>query len=93
VWCSARDLADEMVAAARADRVTSYGSSFAADPRPVCIEHLEDLRGKPRTRHELRHLLQHAAERRPVLLSLTRSRNDADVLAWLRSWAEVHCVG
>lgn len=93
VWCSARDLADEMVAATRADRLKSYRSGFVADPRPVCIEHLEDLRGKPRTRDELRHLLQLASARRPVLLSLTRSRNDADVLSWLRSWAEVHCLG
>ena len=67
----------------------SYSAALIGDRRPLCVEHLEDLRGKPRTREELRLLLTRAALRRPVLLTLTRARRDRDVLRWLRGWAEV----
>jgi len=55
----------------------------------VVVEHLEDLRGKPRTRAELCFLLKTASQRRPVLLTLTRARRDGEVLRWLRGWADV----
>jgi hypothetical protein len=53
------------------------------------VEHLEDLRTKPRTREELGRLLGRAATRRPILLTLTRTKGDAEMLAWLRARAEV----
>jgi chromosomal replication initiation ATPase DnaA len=89
VWCPAVDLAGLLVEAVRSDRYAALRASIAADPQPLVVEHLEDLRGKPRTRAELRSLLEAASRRRPVVLTLTRARSDGDVFRWLRRWAEV----
>jgi chromosomal replication initiation ATPase DnaA len=92
VWYSAVDLVSELIDAIRTDRHEECRRHLETDPRPVCIEHLEDLRGKARTRHELRHVLQGASARRAVVLTLTRSRDDAEVLDWLRSWAHLYSL-
>jgi hypothetical protein len=78
-----------MADAIREGRYQSYRAALSADDRPLYVEHLEDLRGKPRTRMELRSLLEAATRRRAVLLTLTRSRGDRDVLRWLRGWVEL----
>jgi hypothetical protein len=36
----------------RGDRYRAFTNALAVDPRPLVIEHLEDLEGKPRTREE-----------------------------------------
>ncbi len=87
VWCSAFDMANGLADAIRGGAEGRYSAALSADPRPLCVEHLEDLREKPRTREELRRLLRRAARRRPVLLTLTRTRGDAELVRWLRSWA------
>jgi chromosomal replication initiation ATPase DnaA len=92
IWYSAFDLTQELVEAIREDRLSSYRASFDEGRHPLCVEHLEDLREKPRTREEFRRLLQRAARQRPVLLTLTRAPGDAEVLRWLRSWAELHSL-
>jgi chromosomal replication initiation ATPase DnaA len=89
VWCPAVDLAGWVVDAIRDGCYPALRASLAADPRPLVVEHLEDLRGKPRTRAELRELLKSSSEHRSVLLTLTRARRDRDVRRWLRGWAEV----
>jgi len=89
VWCSAFDLANELAEAIRGGTHESYSAALVGDRRPLCVEHLEDLRGKPRTREELRLLLTQAALRRPVLLTLTCTGGDAELVRWLRSWAEL----
>ena len=89
VWCSAFDLANELAEAIRGGTHESYSAALIGDRRPLCVEHLEELRGKPRTREELRLLLTQAALRRPVLLTLTRTRGDAELVRWLRPWAEL----
>lgn len=88
-WCPAADLVGRVVESIECDRYPALRASLAGDPRPLVVEHLEDLRGKPRTRTELRSLLETASQRRPVLLTLTRARRDREVLRWLRGWAEV----
>ena len=65
------------------------GDAFINPPVAHSQEHLEDVRDKPATRHELRRLLQQASARRPVLLTLTRSRGDRQVSRWLRAWTDV----
>jgi hypothetical protein len=92
VWSSAFDLADQLVAAIRGGSYRAYATDLAGDLRPLCVEHVEDLRDKPRTREELRLLLERAALRRPVLLTLTRRRGDAEVVRWLRTWADLRSV-
>jgi len=63
---------------------------LAADARPLVVEHLEDLRGKPRTRKELRRLLLgRAANGGVTLLTLTAARGTARTLRWLGGWADV----
>lgn len=89
VWCSAFDLAHQLADAIREGRHDSLRAHLTRDDRPLCVEHLEDLRGKPRTREEVRRVLERAARRRPVLLTLTRSRGAAEIVRWLRPWAEL----
>jgi chromosomal replication initiation ATPase DnaA len=88
-WCPAVDLVERVIEALRCDRYPALRAALVADPRPLVIEHLEDLRGKPRTRVELRSLLEAATRRRAVLLTLTLSRGDRDVLRWLAGWVEL----
>jgi hypothetical protein len=89
VWYTAFDLVDELTRSIRDGRYESYREALVQDDRPLYVEHLEDLRGKPRTREELGLLLGRAATRRPILLTLTRTKDDAEILAWLRARAEV----
>jgi len=89
VWCSAFDLTNQLAAAIREGRYERLRTDLARDDRLLCVEHLEDLRGKPRTREELRVVLARAASRRPVLLTLTRSRGAAEVVRWLRPWTQL----
>jgi hypothetical protein len=86
VWLSAFDLVQGLSEAIREDRLSSYCEAFLQDERPLCVEHLEDLRGKPRTRAELERLLRSASRRRPVVLTLTLSSGDKEVARWLRTW-------
>jgi hypothetical protein len=92
VWRSAFDLANELAEAIRCGRQEHYSAALVEDQRPLCVEHLEDLREKPRTREEVRLLLKRAAVRRPVLLRLTRRSGDGEVVRWLRSWAELRSL-
>jgi chromosomal replication initiation ATPase DnaA len=56
-WTTARDLVQSIVGAIqRSGRGTD--TLLADDPRPLVVEHLEDLRGMPRTLQELRLLLE-----------------------------------
>jgi hypothetical protein len=64
-WCTARGLADEAVEAMRADRYVAFEKAVATDARPLVIEHIEDLRTKPRTRMELRRVLLARGRGRP----------------------------
>jgi hypothetical protein len=89
VWRSALDMADEVAEALWRRAYDSYSSTVVEDSRPLCIGHLEDLQRRPRTREALRRLLGKAAQRRPVLLTVTTSRDDAELIGWLGSWAEV----
>jgi hypothetical protein len=82
-----------MVQAMRNDRLAVYRAGLTEDPRPLCVEHLEDLGGRPATREELRLVLAQAAGSRPILLTLTRARGDAEVAAWLRPWTEIVSLG
>jgi hypothetical protein len=54
------------------------------------VEHLEDLRGKPRTREELRRLLRlWAANGGATLLTSTGGRGHAEIARWLGGWADI----
>jgi hypothetical protein len=54
------------------------------------VEHLEDLRGKPSTREELRRLLAiRAARGGATVLTLTAGRGDTEIVGWLDGWADV----
>jgi chromosomal replication initiation ATPase DnaA len=89
VWCSAFDLVGQLADAIREGRYEKLRASLARDDRPLCVEHLEDLRGKPRAREEVRLVLARAARRRPVLLTLTHSKGAAEVARWLRPWTDL----
>ena len=90
VFRSAVDLTREMADAIRSDRFDRYRSALTGDERPLVVEHLEDLRGKPSTREELRHLLQSRRDQgHATLLTVTNATGDAEVIEWLEGWSEV----
>lgn len=90
VWGTARELVEQLAEAVRSGRYEPYRAALIDDVRPLCIEHLEDLHGKPVTRGEVRRLLEDRATRgRATLLTLTGARGDVEVLEWLESWAEL----
>jgi chromosomal replication initiation ATPase DnaA len=90
VWCPAVDLAARLAEALRREGYPAFRAALAADPRPLVVEHLEDLRGKPRTREELRELvLLRAANGGASILTLTTGHGHAEIVRWLRGWAEV----
>ena len=93
VWRSALEMADEVAEALWRRTYDSYSSTVAGDSRPLCIDHLEDLQRRPRTREALRRLLGKAAQRRPVLMTVTISEGEAGLLDWLGSWAELRPAG
>lgn len=87
---SARDLVQQMTTSIRDDRYPGYREAFAGDERPRFLEHVEDLRGMAVTRDEVRRLLEDRAARgHCTVLTMTRSRGDAEVVEWLASWAEL----
>lgn len=89
LWTTARDTADAAVQAMRAGRYPSWREAFTSDPRPLVIEHLEDLRGKPRTLEELRCILDvRRSHGHPSVLSLTLEPRSEDVLSWLGECCE-----
>lgn len=83
---SALDLVQGLTAAMREERLVSYCDTLTEDERALCIEHLEDLRGRPCTRAEVERVLRLAAPRRSILLTLTHAKGDREVVRWLRSW-------
>jgi hypothetical protein len=89
VWVSAFDLVNDLAAAIRQDRQAGFRGALIGDERPLCVEHLEDVRDKPCTRAELQRLLQQSSERRPIVMTLTRGRGDGEVTRWLRSWTDL----
>jgi len=89
-WCSARDYAEDAVEAVRAERYPKFVSAVATDARPLVIEHIEDLRARPRTRTELRRaLLLRAAAGGTTILTLTTGRGRREIVRWLGQWADV----
>jgi chromosomal replication initiation ATPase DnaA len=94
IFRSAFDLAGEMADAIRSDRFDRYRSGLTGDERPLVVEHLEDLRGKPSTREELRHILQSRRDQgHATLLTVTNGRGDAEVVEWLEGWSDVLLLG
>jgi chromosomal replication initiation ATPase DnaA len=90
VWYSAADLVERIVEALRSDGYVVLRAALATDPRLLVVEHLEDLRGKPSTRQELRRLLLlRAANSGATVLTLTAGRDDAEIVRWLDGWADV----
>jgi hypothetical protein len=84
LWTTARDTADAVVEALSAGRYDSWREAFAGDPRPLVIEHVEDLRGRHRTLEELRCLLDlRRARGHASLLTLTLEPRSEDVVNWL----------
>ncbi len=89
-WTTARAVVDELVDAIRGDRIVQVRHAFLEDPRPLVVEHLEDLRRLARTQHELQRLAEaRVAAGRAVVLTLTADRRTRDVAAWLRRFADV----
>ena len=90
LWLSGFDLVNEMVEAIRADRLNAFRESIANDPRPLVVEHLEDLKGRAWTQAEVRRLFEERVERgNGVLLTLTIGRGAEGVIGWLGQFAEV----
>ena len=90
LWCSAIDLVRELVEAIRGDRYAAFQTAVATDRRPLVVEHLEDLRGKPRSRAELRHLLLlRTAAGGATILTLTVGRGCPEIVRWLGGWADI----
>lgn len=90
MWTTARALADTIVDAIRRGAHDEVLATLVDEPRPLVIEHLEDVRGMPRTLEELRLLLE-ARRRRglPVFLTLTTRPGAGDIARWLVRHAEV----
>jgi chromosomal replication initiation ATPase DnaA len=89
-WTTAREAVDEMVAALRADRYGCWREGLENDPRPLVMEHVEDLRGKPRTMEELRRCMERRLSHGGVtILTLTLEPGADDVLAWVSQCADV----
>jgi chromosomal replication initiation ATPase DnaA len=89
-WMTARDLVERLVAAIREERLEEFRSALASDPRPLVVEHLEDLRERPGARREIEELLRARAERQhPAVLTLTQASGTEGVASWVRACAEV----
>lgn len=89
-WTTARALADTLVDAIRRGAHDEALATLVDEPRPLVIEHLEDLHGMTRTLEELRRLVE-ARRRRglPVFLTLTTQPGAEGVARWLARHAEV----
>jgi hypothetical protein len=57
LWTTARDAAGEIVEALQAHHYEPWREAFVSDPRPLVVEHMEDLHGRTRTLEELRQVL------------------------------------
>src|SRR5215470_3133287 len=89
-WLTARDLVDAAVRAIVDDRYATFESAFVTDQRLLVIEHVEDLRGKPRTRAEVERAVRlRAAAGGTTLLTLTTGRNTNELRRWLSDWADL----
>ena len=89
-WASAVEVVGRLAESVRTGRYEVYRAAFVSDGRPLCLEHLEDLRRKPMARAELRRLLEERARRgHPVVLTLTSATGDTEVVEWLESWTEL----
>lgn len=81
-----------MVAAVRANRYERWCEVLASDPRPLVMEHLEDLRGRPRTLEELRRCMERRLSHGgTTILTLTLTASAVDVLEWVSQCADVIC--
>jgi hypothetical protein len=91
-WTTARDAADEMAAAMRANRYESWCEALESDPHPLVVEHLEDLRGRPRTLAELRRCVERRLSRGgTTILTLTLTAAADDVLDSVSRYAAMIC--
>jgi chromosomal replication initiation ATPase DnaA len=89
-WTTARDLVDALVEAVRSGHLDEHREAFTNDPRPLVVEHLEDVRGKTLTQRELQRLVdERIARGHAVFLTLTFHRGAQDVVDWLRACADV----
>jgi chromosomal replication initiation ATPase DnaA len=89
-WTTARDLVDAVVEAVRNGHLDEHREAFTNDPRPLVVEHLEDLRSKTLTQRELQRLVdERIARGHAVFLTLTFHRGAQDVIDWLRACADV----
>jgi chromosomal replication initiation ATPase DnaA len=90
LWLTGFELVNDLVEAIREDRLGAFRDGVAADPRPLVVEHLEDLKGKRRTQVEVQRLFEERVERgNGVLLTLTIGRGAEGVVGWLGQFAEV----
>lgn len=63
-----------------------------SDPRPLVMEHLEDLRGRPRTLEELRRCMERRLSHGgTTILTLTLTAAADDVLDSVSQYAGVIC--
>jgi hypothetical protein len=91
-WTTARETVDEMAAAVRANRYERWCEVLEGDPRPLVMEHLEDLRGRPLTLEELRRCMERRLSRGgTTILTLTLTAAAGDVLDSVRQYAGVIC--
>jgi chromosomal replication initiation ATPase DnaA len=92
-WSSAEGLFQDMVQAIREEKYEAFIERVAGDPKPLIVEHLEDLRDRETTRTEVRRLLLRRSRLGgPTILSLTIARGAAEV-AWLDGWSDVVELG
>lgn len=90
MWTTARALADTIVEAIRRDAHDEAFAALADEPRPLVIEHLEDMHGMTRTLEELRLLVEQRRRRGfSVFLTLTTRPGAEGVARWLARHAEV----
>jgi hypothetical protein len=90
VWTTARDTVDSLVAAMRQDPAARWQAAFTDEPRPVVVEHLEDMRGRLRTMDVLRDVFEmRASLGHRTVLSLTLGPGAEAVLAWVKDFADV----
>jgi chromosomal replication initiation ATPase DnaA len=93
-WTTARDVVDEIVHAMRSGRYDRWREAFARDPRPVVIEHLEDLHGKRQTQQELGQLLDLRLSRGlAVVLTLTLEAKVVEMVEWLGACCDLYWTG
>jgi hypothetical protein len=81
-----------MAAAVRADRYERWCEALESDPRPLVMEHLEDLRGRARTLEELRRCMERRLSHGgTTILTLTLTAAADDVLDSVSGYTAVIC--